>query len=59
MHARDVIKKLVDDEVDTKDNFGWTSQLRYYWDGELNTQMVLHQLELESMEQLNVLFLMY
>lgn len=40
VHARDVIKKLVDDHVDTKDNFGWTSQLRYYWDGELTAQMV-------------------
>eukprot|EP01041_Mallomonas_annulata_P024638 gene24638-45452_t len=40
VHARDVIKKLVDDMVDTKDNFGWTSQLRYYWDGELIAQMV-------------------
>jgi dynein heavy chain len=41
VHARDVIKKLVDDNVETKDNFGWTSQLRYYWDGtELTAQMV-------------------
>ena len=41
VHARDVIIKLVDDDVDTKDNFGWTSQLRYYWDGaDLTTQMV-------------------
>ena len=41
VHARDVIKKLVDDNVDSKDNFGWTSQLRYYWDGtELTAQMV-------------------
>jgi dynein heavy chain, axonemal len=31
VHARDVIKKLVDDHVDSKDNFSWTSQLRYYW----------------------------
>lgn len=40
VHARDVIKKLVDDQVETKDNFGWTSQLRYYWDGDLTAQMV-------------------
>jgi dynein heavy chain, axonemal len=41
VHARDVIQKLVDEEVDTKDNFSWTSQLRYYWDGvDLTTQMV-------------------
>jgi len=41
VHARDVIKKLVDEGVETKDNFGWTSQLRYYWDGtDLTAQMV-------------------
>jgi dynein heavy chain len=41
VHARDVIKKLVDDDVDTKDNFGWTSQLRYYWpENDLTCQMV-------------------
>ena len=40
VHARDVIKKLVDDLVDSKDNFGWTSQLRYYWNGDLTAQMV-------------------
>ena len=41
VHARDVIGKLVEDNVETKDNFGWTSQLRYYWNnGELTAQMV-------------------
>ena len=40
VHARDVIKKLVDEQVESKDNFGWTSQLRYYWNGELTAQMV-------------------
>ena len=40
VHARDVIKKLVDEEVENKHNFAWTSQLRYYWDGDLRTQMV-------------------
>lgn len=41
VHARDVIKKLVDESVDTKDNFSWTSQLRYYWvENDLQTQMV-------------------
>ena len=32
VHARDVIKKLKDADVDNKDDFGWTSQLRYYWE---------------------------
>lgn len=40
VHARDVIKKLVDENVDTPHNFGWTSQLRYYWDGDLKASMV-------------------
>ena len=40
VHARDVIKKLVDENVDSPHNFGWTSQLRYYWDGELKASMV-------------------
>ena len=41
VHARDVIFKLVDEAVETKDNFSWTSQLRYYWEeGELWAQMV-------------------
>lgn len=41
VHARDVIKKLKDERVDSKDNFSWTSQLRYYWQGgELSAQMV-------------------
>ena len=41
VHARDVIGKLVDEKVETKDNFGWTSQLRYYFaDGVLSAQMV-------------------
>ena len=42
VHARDVIKKLVDDEVLSADHFSWMSQLRYYWteEGELQAQMV-------------------
>jgi dynein heavy chain, axonemal len=40
VHARDVIHKLALEKVDNKDNFGWMSQLRYYWDGELTASMV-------------------
>ena len=44
VHARDVIMKLVEENVETKHHFGWTSQLRYYWEGgdsgNLWTQMV-------------------
>ena len=31
MHARDVIRKLVEQRVDEKNHFMWISQLRYYW----------------------------
>jgi dynein heavy chain len=43
VHARDVIIKLIEEQVDTKDNFGWNSQLRYYFDAstnDLSAQMV-------------------
>ena len=38
--ARDEIKKLKEESVESKDNFGWTSQLRYYWKDDLSAQMV-------------------
>jgi dynein heavy chain len=41
VHARDVIKKLAETDVASPSDFGWTSQLRYYFaDGLLTTQMV-------------------
>ena len=34
-------KKLADANTDNKHDFGWTSQLRYYWiDDDLMAQMV-------------------
>jgi dynein heavy chain len=40
VHARDVMAKLVNDEVNDKADFTWTSQLRYYWDDNLFAEMV-------------------
>lgn len=31
MHAKDVVEKLVSNEVDDVGAFEWISQLRYYW----------------------------
>lgn len=31
VHAKDVIKKLVDERVEDTNHFNWISQLRYYW----------------------------
>ena len=39
VHARDVIKKLVDEKVDSPHNLDGL-QLRYYWDGDLKASMV-------------------
>jgi dynein heavy chain len=41
VHARDVTLKLVNNNVDSKVNFDWASQLRYYWeDSNLYAHMV-------------------
>jgi len=32
VHAKDVVQKLVDERVDSRDAFEWISQLRYYWE---------------------------
>ena len=31
VHARDVTKRLLDSKVATTNDFGWTSQMRFYW----------------------------
>ena len=32
VHARDVMKKLVFDHTEDKQDFNWISQMRYYWE---------------------------
>ena len=34
VHARDVMKKLANEGVAVKSDFGWMSQMRYYWQAE-------------------------
>lgn len=40
VHARDVTMRLVSNNVSSKDDFTWSSQLRYYWDDDLFADMV-------------------
>ncbi|KAA8595375.1 hypothetical protein FQN60_012510 [Etheostoma spectabile] len=36
VHARDIVTDLVNQKVDTRSNFEWQRQLRYYWDLDLD-----------------------
>ncbi|KAL7988579.1 hypothetical protein Chor_007498, partial [Crotalus horridus] len=36
VHARDIVTELVQQKVDSVDNFDWQRQLRYYWDLDLD-----------------------
>lgn len=40
VHARDVIDKLVKTNASSTNDFEWVSQLRFYWDKELNDCVV-------------------
>lgn len=40
VHARDVTTKLCNLKVSSKGDFLWSSQLKYYWDNDLFSQMV-------------------
>ncbi|GLE01654.1 hypothetical protein PINS_up010488 [Pythium insidiosum] len=40
VHARDVTARLVQNEVSSKEDFMWSSQLRYYWEDDLFADMV-------------------
>jgi dynein heavy chain len=42
VHARDIVRELIDSEVSSKSSFLWQKQLRFYWDVEADTCMV-HQ----------------
>jgi dynein heavy chain len=40
VHARDVVRTLIKENVSDPDEFGWSSQLRYYWESKDNSLLV-------------------
>lgn len=36
VHARDVVKQMCDDDVMSTNDFEWQSQMRFYWEGDLD-----------------------
>jgi dynein heavy chain len=40
VHAKDVIKEMLDSEVTSSNSFEWLVQMRYYFDKDLDVRMV-------------------
>ncbi|KAL4429302.1 hypothetical protein ABPG74_002288 [Tetrahymena malaccensis] len=36
VHNKDVVKRLIDDEINNTQQFEWLSEMRYYWDASIN-----------------------
>jgi dynein heavy chain len=44
VHARDIVEELISEGVNSDTDFGWTKQLRYYW----NTDIGKHYIQVNS-----------
>ncbi|TYZ63897.1 hypothetical protein PybrP1_001177 [[Pythium] brassicae (nom. inval.)] len=47
VHARDVTRKLVAQGVESKGDFLWSSQLKYYWENDLVIKLKTHKANLQ------------